>query len=120
MPLLSSKLWKINLPFPEIQSRLAQALNISPVMAQLLINRGITELAEAKNFLSFSLAGLHDPFLIKDMDKAVERIKSACRKHERVLIYGDYDVDGLTSLVLLTKTFEQMGLAVDQHIQPTG
>lgn len=114
--LVSSKLWKIREAAPGLQSALALGLNISPVMAQLLINRGVSDIGQAECFLSCALSKLHDPFLLKDMDKAVARLKEAQKRRERVLIYGDYDVDGITSIALLNRTLEELGLEVVHHI----
>lgn len=80
---------------------LAKTLQILPVTAQILISRGITKPYEAKKFISPEINDFHDPFLMKDLDKAVERIKLALNKKEKILVYGDYDVDGITSVVLL-------------------
>ncbi len=80
---------------------LAKTLQILPVTAQILISRGITKPYEAKKFISPEINDFHDPFLMKDLAKAVERIKLALNKKEKILVYGDYDVDGVTSITLL-------------------
>ncbi len=95
---------------------MSQALNIDPIVAQLLINRGIKTPEEAQFFLTSNLEQLHDPFLFKDMYKAVERIKKAATDNERVMIFGDYDVDGVTSSVIMYKTLKNMGIDVINHI----
>ncbi|MCQ2337751.1 MAG: single-stranded-DNA-specific exonuclease RecJ [Paludibacteraceae bacterium] len=87
----------------EKQNFIANALGISPVMAKLLVQRGISTFDEAKAFFRPELSQLHDPFLIKDMDKAVERLNKALQKKENILIYGDYDVDGTTAVALVYK-----------------
>ena len=76
----------------EISRALAQELGISPVLGRLLVQRGITKAQDAKKFFRPQLPDLHDPFLMKDMDIAVERLNMAMGKKERILIYGDYDV----------------------------
>ncbi|MGB7394784.1 MAG: single-stranded-DNA-specific exonuclease RecJ [Pricia sp.] len=81
---------------------LSQALNIDELVAQLLIQRGITSYEKAKRFFRPQLSDLHDPFLMKDMDVAVQRIQSAIENKENVLIYGDYDVDGTTAVALVS------------------
>ncbi len=86
-----------------------KALNISPILAHLLLNRGIQTAEEARRFLSCNLSDLHDPFLLKDMERAVHRIKTAIEKKEEILIYGDYDVDGLTATALLYSTLKRYG-----------
>ncbi len=84
-----------------IVDKLTQSLNIDPILARLLYQRGITTFSEAKDFFRPSLDSLHDPFLIKDMDKAIERIEEAISNGEKILIYGDYDVDGTTAVALV-------------------
>ncbi|HSZ71974.1 MAG TPA: single-stranded-DNA-specific exonuclease RecJ [Cytophagaceae bacterium] len=80
---------------------LAKELNISLTLAQLLFRRGIYTFEEAKKYFRPSLKDLHDPFLMKDMDRAVDRLIQALEKGERIMIYGDYDVDGTTSVALV-------------------
>ncbi len=80
---------------------LSVALNVNMVIARLLVQRGIKTFDEAKEFFRPRLSDLHDPFLMKDMDKAVERIELAIANKEKVIIYGDYDVDGTTSVALM-------------------
>ncbi|MBS4013231.1 MAG: single-stranded-DNA-specific exonuclease RecJ [Bacteroidetes bacterium] len=84
-----------------IVGKLTQSLNIDPILACLLEQRGINSFSEAKDFFRPSLDSLHDPFLIKDMDKAIKRIEEAIANGERILIYGDYDVDGTTAVALV-------------------
>lgn len=95
--------WTIK-PKPEIEkiNALAKALEVEPILASLLVQRGIETFEEAKKFFRPSLQDLHDPYLMKDMDKAVERIEQAVESQENILIYGDYDVDGTTSVALLS------------------
>ena len=97
-------IWEIN----DINSRediveLSKQLNVSSTIASLLVSRGVRTYDEAKLFFRPSLDDLHDPFLMKDMDKAVNRILSAIDSNENILIYGDYDVDGTTSVALVSK-----------------
>lgn len=87
---------------PQITSKLAQELGVENTLAKLLVNRGIETFEEAKAFFRPSLANLHNPFLMKDMDKAVARIEEAIVKGENILVYGDYDVDGTTSVSLVS------------------
>ena len=79
---------------PATVAALAAGLRISPVLANLLVQRGIDTVEKAEQFFNPRLADLHDPFLMKDMDKAVERIGRAVRNQEKIMVYGDYDVDG--------------------------
>ena len=88
---------------------MASHLNMSPVLTNLLVQRGIDTVEKAKKFFSPSLRDLHDPFLMKDMDKAVERIEKAVKAGEKVMIYGDYDVDGTTAVSLVYKFLSQIG-----------
>ncbi|MDO4228371.1 MAG: single-stranded-DNA-specific exonuclease RecJ [Capnocytophaga sp.] len=88
-------------PAKEIVTSLQKELNISETIATLLAQRGITTFDEAKLFFRPSLGDLHDPFLMKDMEKAVQRIQKAIENQENILIYGDYDVDGTTAVSLM-------------------
>ncbi|OYX84525.1 MAG: single-stranded-DNA-specific exonuclease RecJ [Flavobacteriales bacterium 32-34-25] len=81
---------------------LAQALNVEDFVAQLLVQRGIETFEEAKHFFRPSLEHLHDPYLMKDMEKAIERIENAIENQERILVFGDYDVDGTTAVSLVS------------------
>ena len=85
---------------------LANALGVDLVIAQLLVQRGVETFDQAKTFFRPQLQDLHDPFLMKDMDKAVQRIEQVLSKNERILIYGDYDVDGTTSVALMATYLE--------------
>ena len=86
---------------------LQEVLKIHPVLCRLLVLRGITTFEEAKKFFRPSLNDLHNPFLMKDMDKAVARIEQAIQNKEKMLIYGDYDVDGTTSVALVYSFFSK-------------
>jgi len=81
---------------------LSEKLGVSIPVAKLLVQRGITSFDEAKKFFRPNLKDLHDPFLMKDMDKAVARIESAMKNGEHIMVYGDYDVDGTTSVALMS------------------
>lgn len=89
-------------PDPEIVTGLASQLGVDIPVATLLVQRGITSFEEAKKFFRPSLDDLHDPFLMKDMDLAIARIEKAIEDGENILIYGDYDVDGTTSVAMLS------------------
>ncbi len=93
----------------ELVENLATKLPISPILAQLLVQRGIDNVEKARNFFDPQFSKLHDPFLMKDMDKAVERIETAIAKGECILVYGDYDVDGTTAVSLVYKFLKQIG-----------
>ena len=94
---------------PEAVAAMAAATGISPVLANLLVQRGIDTLEKAKKFFTPQLSDLHDPFLMKDMDKAVERVERAVRNREKIMVYGDYDVDGTTAVALVYKFLRQIG-----------
>ena len=89
-------------PNPEIVKQLQQSLNVDEAIATLLVQRGIETFEDAKHFFRPSLEHLHDPYLMKDMDKAVTRILKAIEDGENILVYGDYDVDGTTSVALMS------------------
>lgn len=93
------KKWVLRAPAPpDTINQLAKEINVAPPLAQLLVQRGISTFEEAKLFFRPSLDHLHDPFLIKDMDKAVNRLCEAVFSGEKILVYGDYDVDGTTAV----------------------
>ena len=101
--------WTIKpFPKPEKTKELIDALKVDPFIAQLLVQRGIETYEEARQFFRPTLNDLHDPYLMKDMDKAVERIEKAIQNKENILVFGDYDVDGTTAVSLVSsyiKTF---------------
>lgn len=102
--------WNYQPPTPEqIHKRdeLAEALNLSSTLCLLLVQRGISSVEEAQRFLRPNLNNLHDPFLMPDMAKAVARLNRALGNKERIMIYGDYDVDGTTAVALVYKFLEQ-------------
>src|SRR3989338_2474880 len=103
------KIWRIKDPNLAVQKNFYSELKISKITAQLLSNRGIDNAKEAAEFLACSLSSCHDPFLLKDMEKAAARIKKAIRGKENILIYGDYDVDGMTSAALLYTALKHLG-----------
>ncbi|MBI5454629.1 MAG: single-stranded-DNA-specific exonuclease RecJ [Deltaproteobacteria bacterium] len=110
------KRWKVNPANIELQEVLGKELDILPLTAQLLINRGLVEPDKASSFLRPELKDLHDPFLMKDMGKAVERILKAVEGREKIAIYGDYDVDGTTSTALLYLFLREIGAEVECYI----
>ena len=95
---------------------LIQALGIFVPAARVLASRGFADPAAARAFLAPSLDQLHDPFALKDMEAAVARLLQAIRNREKILIYGDYDVDGTSSVVILTKALELAGATVSYHV----
>lgn len=101
---------------PETVSRLASELGIDPVLAGLLVQRGIRTFEEARAFFRPELQSLHDPFLMKDMDAAVERVRRAVVSGEKILVYGDYDVDGTTAVSLVYSFLRDLTPGVEFYI----
>jgi single-stranded-DNA-specific exonuclease len=95
---------------------LAQKLNIDKSLAQILVQRDISTFDQAREYFRPDMTRLHDPFLMKDMDKAIERIDKAFKQTEKILIYGDYDVDGTTSVALAFSFFSQFTDRIDYYI----
>lgn len=95
---------------------LAKELGLSPILGQLLLSRGISTIAEAKQFFRPQLSQLLDPFLFKDMAIAVSRLNKALSCKERILVYGDYDVDGVTAVALVYKFLQQFYGNIDYYI----
>ena len=111
--------WNYEPPTSEQQqaaNELGEKLNISPILALLLIRRGITTESAAKRFFRPQLADLINPFLMKDMDLAVDRLNDAMGRKERILVYGDYDVDGCTAVALVYKFLRQYYSNIDYYI----
>jgi single-stranded-DNA-specific exonuclease len=103
-------------PVHEKARVLADELHLPLAIAQVLANRGVFSADEAEAFLFGTLAGLHDPFLMKDMDKAVARIRRALRQKEKIVVFGDYDVDGVLSVVILLRALQALGAEADYFI----
>lgn len=105
-------------PPPNIETvnHLTEVLGVDENIAVLLAQRGITNFEEAKHFFRPSLNDLHNPFLMKDMDKAVERIEQAINNNEKILIYGDYDVDGTTAVSLVYMFLKQTHSQIATYI----
>ena len=111
--------WNYESPSPDRQraaKELGEKLNISPILANLLIDRSITTESAAKRFFRPQLADLINPFLMKDMDLAVDRLNDAMGRKERILVYGDYDVDGCTAVALVYKFLRQFYSNIDYYI----
>ena len=100
----------------EAAKALAKETGISPILCKLLLERGISSAAEAKRFFRPQLMELHDPFLMKDMDIAVDRLNEAMGRKERIMVYGDYDVDGTTAVALVYKFLQQFYSNIDYYI----
>lgn len=111
--------WYFQLPTEETlhkRDELVTRMGISPVTALLLVQRGIASVEEAKQFFKPNLNNLHDPFLMPDMEKAVKRLNKALGNKEKILVYGDYDVDGTTAVSLVYKYLRQYSSTLDYYI----
>lgn len=104
------------IPHSEIMQKLQRELNVNPLIAMLLAQRGITTFEEARKFFRPSLEDLHNPYLMKDMDKAINRIEKALEAKERILVFGDYDVDGTTAVSLMSSYLRSIGAEIDTYI----
>ena len=110
-------IWKVREPAdPSKVERLSAEVGIDKVLAGLLVERGVETFEQARQFFRPSLDNIHDPFLMKDMDKAVDRLDKAVSEHEKILVYGDYDVDGTTAVALLHSFLSSQGADVDFYI----
>lgn len=105
---MAKKVWKMTESTDNSAIRLAKELGISLLLGRLLVNRGLTDPEEAKAFLTPDLARLHDPFQFRDMKRAVERIARAIQNQEQILVYGDYDVDGITSISVIIRVLGKL------------
>jgi single-stranded-DNA-specific exonuclease len=108
--------WSLAPAQPLLAARLAQGLGISPLFAQCLLNRNLDELGAANSFLDPRLKDMADPFLLPGMDAAVERLLRAREKKERITIFGDYDVDGVTSTAILLDLLQPLGWNVESYL----
>ncbi len=115
-PALMQKTWHIRQPDPESVKRLRRTLNCHPITAAVLINRQIHSEKEASDFLNVSLNNIRSPFSLKDMETAVRRIYAAIKGNQNILIFGDYDVDGVTATALLVDFFRDIGANVSYYI----
>ena len=100
----------------EVVKKLEEVLGVDEIIATLLVERGVTTFEEARCFFRPSLDQLHDPFLMKDMDRAIARINEAVRRHERILVYGDYDVDGTSAVALVYSYLRTFHHYIDFYI----
>jgi single-stranded-DNA-specific exonuclease len=114
-PILSNKRWNIAQPHPRAVE-LAGQLKVSPLVAQILLNRGVDNAEDGQRFLRPSLKLLHDPSLIPNLEKASERIAKAVADQEKIVVYGDYDVDGITAVSILWHALKTLGGDVHYYI----
>ncbi|MEN8248715.1 MAG: single-stranded-DNA-specific exonuclease RecJ [Bacteroidota bacterium] len=114
---MKQKNWKIlNKPSIKEVEKLAKAINVNPQLATLLIQRGIKDFGQAEKFFRITMDQLHDPYLMKDMDVAVDRLNTAIENKEKILIYGDYDVDGTTSVAMMIRFLQNYTSNTDFYI----
>jgi len=111
-----NKLWVIKNQDEVLKERFSRELNISHVLAGLLINRNLTSAPAIEKFLSSKLSSLHNPFGLRDMERAVKRIGKAIRQKEKILVYGDYDADGITGVAILVTFFKKQGVEADWYL----
>ncbi|MBO9150605.1 single-stranded-DNA-specific exonuclease RecJ [Chitinophaga sp. GCM10012297] len=110
------KRWTVKKYQPTQEQQLQSALKIHPILCRLLVQRGITKYEEARHFFRPSLDDLHDPWIMKDMDKAVSRLEEAFFRQEKILIYGDYDVDGTTAVATVYGFLESIYSNIEFYI----
>jgi single-stranded-DNA-specific exonuclease len=109
------KEWRVE-PQAAEAAALAQAVGVSPLVANMLVQRGVRTAAEAQAFLHPETQPFHDALLLPDMAKAVARIAAAIQGGERIVIYGDYDVDGITATTLMLRNLHALGAQADYYI----
>src|SRR5215470_14292908 len=108
--------WSLAPPQPALTAFLAHELNISPLLAQCLLNRSLSEPGPITQYLQPRLKQLSDPFLLPNMRAAVARLYQARQQQESLVIFGDYDVDGVTSAALLTQVLTALGWTVNSYL----
>jgi single-stranded-DNA-specific exonuclease len=114
--MLNPKVWRVLQPEKDIEAEFVRSLPVSPTICRLLINRGITDVVSAQQFLKPDLDAMHDPFLMDGMDLAVARTREALKNKEKIMVHGDYDVDGITSAALLIRVFRILGADVTWYM----
>lgn len=108
--------WRIQEGDKNVEELLSRELGVSSIISQILMSRDLIDLDDARRYLKPSLSDLHNPFLMQDMNKAVDRLIRAIYRHEKVMIYGDYDADGITSVVVLLKFLQAITNSVAYYI----
>ena len=111
-----NKKWQIYETNESKVKEISEKYNLNKLLSTILVNRNITQEEEVRLFLKPTRGDFHNPFLMQDMEKAVERILIAIEKKEKVTIYGDYDVDGITSITVLKSFLQERGLEVGTYI----
>jgi single-stranded-DNA-specific exonuclease len=113
---MQDKRWRVRENNPAASSHLMRELGVSSILAHLLCNRGLTDPETAQQFLKPQIQSLYDPYLMTGMRQAVDRIMRAIEQREKIVIYGDYDVDGTTSIIILRKALEWLGADVSYYV----
>ena len=113
---LLHKTWRVSQPSPETVNALVQELGISSIVAGLLVNRKVTTADSARYFLDADLTKLHDPFLMTGMQKAVDRVIQSIEAKEKITVFCDYDVDGVSSAAVLIHFFRDLGVSIDYYL----
>ncbi len=109
--------WQLDQPAnQDVVDKLSKDANIDPFVAKLLVQRDITTAEGAESFMNPSVSSFHDPFLMHDMKKGIDRIRQAVEKGEHITVYGDYDADGITSTTIMYETLSDLGADVDYYI----
>ena len=110
------KRWEIKIADSSLVKDLAKELNVSEIVAYLLVLRGVTTFQAAKLFFRPEIEHLHNPFLMKNMQQAVARIEDAIAKNQKILVYGDYDVDGTTSVAMMYSFLKKFNQNIEYYI----
>lgn len=108
----SKKRWRLTMPDEHQVQDIQNELNLSSVLAKVLVTRGLNTAAAARSFMEMDASGFHDPYLMKDMDIAISRIRLAIDNQEKIVVYGDYDADGVTSTTVMMTVLEDLGADV--------
>ena len=111
-----NKKWELNEANDALINKISEEFNVSKLVANIIANKGLTNSDEIEVFLHPRRTDFHDPFMMPDMEKAVDRVVKAIETHEKVAIYGDYDVDGITSSTVLKRFLAERGLETDVYI----
>lgn len=107
---------KVAKPDEQLVSTLSNELSVNPIIAKLLVERGVSSVEDAQQFLQPSMETIHDPHQLHDMDKAVQRIQQAVENGEQITVYGDYDADGITSTALMYEVLQDVGANVNYYV----
>jgi single-stranded-DNA-specific exonuclease len=114
--MVREKNWQILPPNLELQNKISSELKIFPLTAQILINRGITNIQDANNFIKKDLSFLYNPFIFSDMEQITERVISAIKNKEKITVYGDYDADGICATALLFLSLMELGADCNYYL----